>query len=60
MSERGQYRRIGYVVFGEDFLNIDSVLQGFKTLDSHFRCDNVAEHLYEHVDDDFMYTITLV
>ncbi|KAI0129636.1 hypothetical protein BJ170DRAFT_282957 [Xylariales sp. AK1849] len=54
-AQQCQYRRVGYISFDGKISQPAHVI-----LDKCFRSHDIPEHLYEKVDGDFMYTITLI
>jgi hypothetical protein len=62
-SMRGEYYRVGHVKFWSKFpeksFKFGAKRDGHSILDRHFRSFNIADQLYEDVDENFMYTITI-
>lgn len=69
MPKSGYFRRFGHVEFEkEGYVGMPETweeirlqeLARWRLLDAQFRSYDVPDHMYHEVDDDYMYTITLV
>lgn len=66
-NTRGQFVRMGYIHFFDQEQRMYGrtsearrMVYVSQTLNRHFRSHDVEEDRYEDVDQDFMYTVTLV